>query len=71
MLIRPFPSLCRIPLLLLGAALLAAPSGLRADDALPGVNDSGPPVVQDENDEGVVAKRGRITPFNGAALPEG
>ena len=76
MLIRPFPSLRRIHLLLLGAAFLAVPSGLRADDALPGVSDAAPgvsdaapPVVQD--DEGVVEKRGRITPFNGAALPEG
>jgi TPR repeat protein len=71
MLIRPSPSLRRIPLLLLGVALLAAPSGLRADDSLPGVNEAAPTAIQDENDEGVVAKRGRITPFNGAALPEG
>lgn len=28
------------------------------------------PGVQQESDEGAVAKRGRITPFNGAALPE-
>jgi hypothetical protein len=58
MLIRPSPSLCRIPLLLLGAALLAVPAVLRAEDALPGVNDAAPVVQQSENDEGAVQRRG-------------
>ncbi|OBZ95350.1 enhanced entry protein [Pararhizobium polonicum] len=71
MLTQPSPSLRRISLLLLSAALLGVPVSLRADDALPGVNDPAPVVEQGENDEGAVGKRGRITPFNGAALPEG
>lgn len=52
------------------ASLLGAPVCLRAEDALPGVN-AVTPAVEGETDEGAVAKRGRITPFNGAALPEG
>lgn len=52
------------------ASLLGAPVCLRAEDALPGVNVV-TPAVEGETDEGAVAKRGRITPFNGAALPEG
>jgi TPR repeat protein len=52
------------------ASLLGAPVCLRAEDALPGVNVV-MPAVEGEADEGAVAKRGRITPFNGAALPEG
>jgi TPR repeat protein len=78
MLIRPSSLLRRFSLLLLCAAVLGAPAGLYAEDALPGVND---PVPAAENsasggpldavDEGADAKRGRITPFNGAALPEG
>ena len=60
----------RLPLLLMCASLLGAPVCLRAEDALPGVNVV-TPGVEGETDEGAVAKRGRITPFNGAALPEG
>ncbi|WP_349435775.1 tetratricopeptide repeat protein [Pararhizobium sp. A13] len=60
----------RLPLLLMCASLLGAPVCLRAEDALPGVN-AVTPAVEGETDEGAVAKRGRITPFNGAALPEG
>jgi len=52
------------------ATFLGAPVCLRAEDALPGVN-AVTPAVEGETDEGAVAKRGRITPFNGAALPEG
>lgn len=77
MLIRRSPSLHPFSLLLLSATLLGAPAGLRAEDALPGVNDAAPvvdgaaPVVQGGADEKTTEKRGRITPFNGAALPEG
>ncbi|HTO33542.1 MAG TPA: tetratricopeptide repeat protein [Pararhizobium sp.] len=53
-------------------------AGAFAQDALPGVDDPAAVVndgvsdgLQSEADDGAVAKRGRITPFNGAALPEG
>ena len=76
MLITPFPSRRRLSLFLMCATLLGAPACLRAEDALPGVTtatpaqEGSPPAVQGEIDEGTVGKRGRITPFNGAALPE-
>jgi TPR repeat protein len=76
MLITPFPSRRRLSLFLMCATLLGAPACLRAEDALPGVTTATPaqegstPAVQGEIDEGIVGKRGRITPFNGAALPE-
>jgi TPR repeat protein len=76
MLITPSPSRRRLSLFLMCATLLGAPACLRAEDALPGVTtatpaEGGTPAVQGEIDEGTIAKRGRITPFNGAALPEG
>ncbi|MBB5535320.1 tetratricopeptide repeat protein [Rhizobium giardinii] len=76
MLITPFPSRRRLSLFLMCATLLGAPACLRAEDALPGVTTATPaqegstPAAQGEIDEGTVGKRGRITPFNGAALPE-
>jgi len=76
MLITPFPSRRRLSLFLMCATLFGAPACLRAEDALPGVTtatpaqEGGTPAVPGEIDEGTVGKRGRITPFNGAALPE-
>jgi TPR repeat protein len=76
MVITPFPSRRRLSLFLMCATLLGAPACLRAEDALPGVTTATPaqegstPAAQGEIDEGTVGKRGRITPFNGAALPE-
>ncbi|WP_438751884.1 tetratricopeptide repeat protein [Pararhizobium sp. O133] len=78
MLIRPSTSLHRFRLFLLCAVAFTAPAGLYAQTGLPGVDepvavkiDDQPAAEQNEIDEGAAAKRGRITPFNGAALPEG
>ncbi|MBW9065225.1 sel1 repeat family protein [Rhizobium herbae] len=76
MLITALPPRRRLSLFLMCATLLGAPACLRAEDALPGVTTATPaqegntPQVQGEIDEGTVGKRGRITPFNGAALPQ-
>ncbi len=78
MVIRPSSLLRRFRLFLLCAAVFAAPAGLYAQTGLPGVDEPVPVATGDQPaaeqgavDEGATAKRGRITPFNGAAMPEG
>ena len=89
MLNLPSPPLRLLLLALSSAALFGLPSGLHAEDELPGVrdvpaaastgtagtgNDGEAGAVgggEDADEDGAFEKRGRITPFNGAVLPEG